>query len=314
MDISQAKDIVIGGKSVSQLYLQGRLIWERYRESDEWEAVNWGTPSSLMADGIWNHDGHTYYNDGIGVSYELVKNADGTKSWVKKIWNGRLTDTDQQYEIPVEWLMKAQTIWHIGSETYLSVPYIVEGQYRYFHGHLNKVTGQWETQVWNNLPNYYTMNGSAFYEAEDGQVYCILGGIDSVLDKQTNTWSSKSFSIRIPLGDDICKINGVSYYGEMNDWYAYSTADKDFHKVDIRDDAEAKEQGMNSRSWSVWSDGHTYYCNAGFPTSMVLDVATMTWKVKEWKGHEQLEGFYVWTDGEDTYYSEGRLNYRLVRK
>ena len=55
-----------------------------------------------------------------------------------------------------------------------------------------------------------------------------------------------------------------------------------------------------------------YYSNG--INQYVLNKATSTWSTKTWNGFTNLEGSYIWTDGDNIYYSDGSYQYVLNKE
>lgn len=65
-------------------------------------------------------------------------------------------------------------------------------------------------------------------------------------------------------------------------------------------------------AYNVWSDGdnNIYHSGTSSSYSYQLDLATYTWTAKTWSG-TYPRGEYIWTDGENIYYSRSTSHYKL---
>ena len=230
MDLTKATDITIGGKSVSQLYLGGRLVWKRNSVEYKWEKI--GTaPSSVRGYNLW-YDGTNFY-DSPGNARSVRYRMDN--------WSMIAEETT---DFPLG--MYALDVWTDGTNIYwgsgLSAQMIYDKTNREWRNIIIswiKVTGRHMWRLSDNVMmdseglNHYPYNityqswggnwpfqGLRNFSGEDvwafGNTICYSkGNIQYQLDKSTNTWNAKVWGGTPPTsGRFVFVHNGEAYWAD----------------------------------------------------------------------------------------------------
>jgi hypothetical protein len=178
--------------------------------------------------------------------------------------------------------------------------------------------------------------GSNYIWTDGTDIYYSYYGIHYVLNRETNTWKSKTWNgltdfngdyiwtdgKNIYLSDDSSKqyvLNGntwkakdwnsISFYGH-NVW----TDGTNIYLSEPNDQYVLKNGAWEAKTWKgfnpigqyIWTDGTNIYSsdsNNGVSTHYILDKTTSTWTSKTWKGLTNFWGGGVWSDGTNTYYA-----------
>ena len=176
---------------------------------------------------------------------------------------------------------KGDGIWTDGDNIYYS-----QNQYQYV---LDKQTSTWKPKVWKGLTifssNYIWTDGDNIYYSYVSMPY---RNESYVLNKQTSTWEVKEWEgiTENYTGKDIWTDGENIYLGqnfvlnkEESRWYV-----KEFGNTIQQFDG-----------YNIWSDGYNIY----------------TWIEKSWNGDFYPIGKFIWTDGDNIYYSQGATQFFL---
>lgn len=306
MDLTKATDITIGGKSVSQLYLGGRLVWERWRESDTWESMNWTGLTTYSGAYVWTDGTNIYYSKGSSGQYVLDKS---TKTWSEKTWNGTIDG-----DIPVRWVLGSlgNEIWSDGTDIYASSVYEhISGGVSYtipYTIRLDKSNSTWSAVSLIGFPSDKDFRGGNIWNVGN-DVYYSAGDTQYTFNKATLTWSVKTWSIGVPFyKSDLCIINKKTYLAYSGKWYVYDATDKQFHETTFSYDSGVSV--WNFIPQNVWTDGKRSYLSQGNIQYWLDD---KTWRVKTWSGLTNFVGNLIWSDGYNTYYSNGTTQKKLKK-
>ena len=184
--------------------------------------------------------------------------------------------------------------------------------------------------------NWPQMDGNNVWT--DGENVYYSGGLVSqyVLNKETLTWSSKSWSgLTSFSGSNIWTDGDNIYYSaseqyvldkatstwnpktwsgvtRFNGWHIWTDGENSYYSYhDYQYVLDKTTSTWNQKTWygvsapqcyEIWTDGENIYCSRG-STHYVLDKATSTWNPKTWYGLTTFTGSYIWTDGKNVYYS-----------
>ena len=174
---------------------------------------------------------------------------------------------------------------------------------------LNKSTNSWEVKTWNGdlkINGYYLWNdGETIYYSESPTK-------NYVLNKSTNEWEQKTW---IGL-EDLDDFRGNNIWSDGKDIYYSSHNGVNLVLDRSTDTWITTSWNENIDGDNMWSDGdNVYYSN--FQTTQqnyqyVLNKQTKTWEQKYWSGISYpklnwLNGFNVWTDGINIYYSGSNI-------
>ena len=137
-----------------------------------------------------------------------------------------------------------------------------------------------------------------------------------VLDKSTNTWTTKTWNGLSSFGGYRVWTDGTNIYWAGSDtWYVLNKSTSTWTKTTWEGAAfnsilvSAKYNTDNS----IWTDGENIYFSC-YGTQYVLDKSTNTWNKKTWTGLTEFYGSGVWTDGENIYYSWGSSTHYKLNK
>ena len=143
---------------------------------------------------------------------------------------------------------------------------------------LNKYTLRWEEKIWKLPEDLQAIDGSRIW-TDGGNIYLYrwvsqYNYTNYILDKSNDTWSEISISGMLNFGD---AVKGIWQDGK----YSYN---------------------------SFWHGGRNF--------NLRFDKDTLTWSAINWSPSTLNTNFssaYVWTDGENIYYSNGSEHYILQR-
>ena len=286
-------------------------VWDP--DADEWISKTWeGISVNISGNDVWSDGEKLYYSHGssqyifnapttfpksdfglTGVNLSVGVRSTYDNVWADKVWSG-ITDLRSFNGI---------YIWTDGTDTYYS-----NGSTHYV---LNKSTGVWETKTWNGL-RYF--NGFDIWT--DGEnVYYSLSNDQYVLDKETSTWTSKTWNgLRLFRGEDIWTDGENIYYSNVYDQYVLN---KETSTWSVKN-----WNGIYFMGNRVWSDGENVYYNFHGVNvydefedqDLVLNKATGRWETKTWNDLNDIDGRYIWNDGDNTYYSNDAEQYVLNKQ
>ena len=159
--------------------------------------------------------------------------------------------------------------------------------------------------TWSGLEN---LNGRYVWTANDN-VYYSNSSNQYILNKETNTWSSISWTIL----DTVITFNLSNVWTDNVNYYY--TAGTNTYKINFETfelEKISSSTGIsNFNADYVWTDGINTYYSSGFSNHYVLNKETFTWEAKTWNGnHANISGLYIVNFGEDIY-SLGGLGYML---
>ncbi len=268
---------------------------------------------------IWTDGTNTYYSGGSDDQFVWI---DG--DWVSKTWTG-LTDfegnniwtdgeniyyssDDKQYVLNGDkWEEKTwtapntlygQSIWTDGENIYYSSD---DKQYVLY------TSSGWYKKTWTGLTSFYSYDiwtdGNNIYYSNKEKQY--------VLNKTTSTWSTKTWTGLTSFYGEYIWTDGTYVY--YNNEYILEPGSSYWRKVTYK-------SSFTVGSWyyeCAWTDGDYIYFGHETtyrvrPTRTSSNfVSHMTWKEKTFEGSSSFDGSFIWTDGTDTYYSNGSYQYVL---
>lgn len=201
------------------------------KETSSWEQKTWNI-TSFRGDGIWTDGTNIYYSYG-STHYVLDKK---TLTWSAKTWNG-VTDFQASY------------IWTDGTNIYLANKVYNSG-WKYSSYVLNGDT--WEEKTWNitsmECGGLWT-DGTNIYYSYEGKHY--------VLNKETSSWSTKSWS-GFPSW-----AKGSSVWTDGTNIYLNESS-KDFVLMGNTWATKTWNGTSGFGVSSVWTDGTNIYCSKNY--------------------------------------------------
>ena len=230
---------------------------------------------------VWTDNEKIYYSNNTD---QYILNQE-TDTWESKVWYG-LTEFTGNY------------VWTDGENIYYS-----NNNEQYV---LNIETSTWEEKVWYGLTQF-----TSFSIWTDNQnIYYSNGYSQYVLNRETSTWEEKSWNLSLVYGDSIWTDGENIYFSWGDDQYILNQETNTWE--------EKIWHGLTDFSGSnIWTDGKTiYYSGLGDSgvvgeKQYVLNQKTDTWEQMIWIGYRPLKNF-LWSDGENIYYSEGINQYIIV--
>ena len=252
------------------------VLFNKLFNQNIWEGKEWyGDINHAYGLAIWT-DGINYYYSNSDLQFVLDK---ATSTWTTKTWNG-------YNEI------SSASIW------------ILNGDYYYSGGSGNQYvldisTSTWSPVTWNGYTDIY-----GFYIWSDGDnIYYSDENRQYVLNKTTNTWETKTWYglTRFTRGY-IWELDNNIYYSDYSMQYILNRTTDTWETMTWNITIGNPE--------NIWSDnnGNTYYSVGS--DQYVLDKTTMEWKPNNnWKGLDYFDGRYIWSDGDNIYYSDGDRDY-----
>ena len=255
------------------------VLMNKLFSRNTWESKTWyGDIDHAYGLVIWT-DGINYYYSNSELQFVLDK---ATSTWTTKTWNGY-------------------------NEIYAGNIWVLNGDYYYSGGTneqyvLDVSTSTWSPVTWNGYTDIYGYNiwsdGDNIYYSDENRQY--------VLNKTTNTWETKTwYGLTRFTADYIWKIDNNIYYSDGSRQYVLNRA---------TDTWETMTWNINiSSPANIWSDndGNIYYSVSS--DQYILDKTTMEWKPNNnWNGLDYFDGRYIWSDGDNIYYSDGDRDYILT--
>ncbi len=262
--------------------------------SRTWEVMTWNGLNEFDGSNVWNIGDSYYYSNGSD-QYVLDKN---TKTWNIMTWNGFNE-------------FKGYNIWTDGQQYYYS-----SGIYQYV---LDTETNTWNEMIWNGDLS----KPEGRYIWTDGENYYYSGRRDYCfkLDIDSHTWTSISFS-GLNNNNDLNQFNGLSIWSDgINTYYSISKWTKIFDSNTLTwTEIEFQfpiDENTTFNGRDIWSNGYEIYYSSysEFLGSYqyVLNIETQTWSEVTWSGDfVDLDADYIWTDGENYYYSNGSAQYVIT--
>ena len=166
-------------------------------------------------------------------------------------------------------------------------------------------SSDWNIMSWNGYTEfqgaYIWTDGTDFYYSYNNNQY--------VLNKSTNTWVAKTWNgYNQLLGDRVWTDGTNIYYSNgTNGQYVLNKATSTW---------SVKSWNYAISGNDIWECNGNIYCSAGLSSSKqyVLDKANGVWKSKTWNGDipSYFRGLYIWTDGDDIYYSDDVNHAQLI--
>lgn len=298
----------------------GRAIWvydannifysyqsNQYRlnlTNSTWNSYKWFGLTNFNGEYVWKLGTTVYYSAG-STQYQLNWS---TSQWTTKTWNG-LTN------------FYGAAIWTDGNYTYYS-----EGASQYYY---DTSYARWRSTTWTGLTSFSGINiwsdGENTYYSNNESAFGTIG--QYVLNKTNNTWSEKTWEGLTGLTGYYIWTDGITYY------YSYHSnqyqLNQAYHALSIAakvaesgsyNDLKDKPQGVEisdgvfgntwvGKTWNyqITSSGYIWTdgTNTYYSNGAIQKVlnASGEWENKTWTGLSNFDGKYVWTDGENVYYS-----------
>lgn len=166
--------------------------------------------------------------------------------------------------------------------------------------------GIWVPKTWNGLNNFY---GSSVWHDEYDNTY-ISGNVNGsfylshwVLDKNTDTWSSKAWT------NSSGGVESMSNFQASNMWtdgsYTYNSYNVSSGYRHFRLNVSTSNWDnagfvANMTGYNVWTDGDDVYYSSS-KQQLIFNKTAGTWSTKTWSGLTNFDGSAVWTDGTKFY-------------
>ena len=264
-------------------YCSNRYVFDVATNS--WLSVNITGISSFSSSYVWTDGVDTYYSSSTSGSYVFDRN---NLKWEKKEWTG-LTK------------ISGTSVWCDGTNVYYS-----SGSSQYV---LDNDKVNWSAVTWEGLESGYTIDGYNIWT--DGiNIYHTLSNKCYVLEKGTRTWQLKEWYGlgNISFSRIYVWFDGITcYYSDWNNLLYLNPANNTWYPVEFY-----KEDGTIFKIYGVnifHVNNNVYMSDSG--KNYLFDIATKTFKSFTWNGSFNPNKTYIWTDGEDYYYSYYSEQYKF---
>ena len=258
------------------------------KSTSTWARKTWSGLTNFTGDCVWT-DGENIYLSYNSDQYVLDKS---TSTWTSKVWSG-LTS------------FSGSNVWTDGENIYYSLDL---RQYV-----LDKSTSTWSRKTWIGLTNF---NGRYTWTDGENVYYSSGSSYHYVLDKATSTWSPKTWSGESYFSGDKIWTDGENiYYSYDSNQYVLNknilfSVNPVLKKGDIIS-FNSQEGDSTEILQNIYNEGKIYNIvhpniSATAPdvsSKCLLNKPTSTWSPKTWSGLTNFDSRYIWTDGENIYYS-----------
>lgn len=153
---------------------------------------------------------------------------------------------------------------------------------------------------------------SGDYVWTDGQdVYYSNSSTQLVLNQETFTWEEKTWI----FPDDVKVFSAIQIWTDgENIYYSSSSFDLVLDKETstwLKKEWKFIGEEIKLQGYRIWSCADYVFYSNGETSQYVLDKATDTWHSFAWSGFNNIFASGIWTDGENTYYSQSISQYVL---
>ena len=236
------------------------------KSTSTWNTKTWSGLSNFSGTNIWT-DGKDIYLSESAKQYVLDKS---TSTWNTKTWSG-LTSYDGQY------------IWTDGENIYYDYSYESK------HFVLDKSTSTWNTNTWNGFSG---INGNDIWTDGENIYYSFGSSTQFVLDKSTSTWDTKTWSGFSGFSGRAIWTDGENiYYSWYENQYMISNNIKKLYVSNNGKYVSVPVKKFIKENVPVPSDPLKY------------EIELDNWSVETWGSTLAPGGQYIWTDGENVYFS-----------
>lgn len=261
-------------ENISSTAVSKNIIYQAVFISNTWETVTWSGDFPYPDINDMFTDGVNFYLEYKSQIYLLN---------LETFTSEKVTFTN----LPENF--SARSVWSDGENTY----YSCDGK----HYILDVKTLTWEEIGISGL-NYI----DNFYIWSDGENTYYSQTSHFVFNKENLVWEEMIW-------------NGFTDFDGMQIWSdgenVYYSINSDQFKLNIETKTwEAVTWNMSVQGEFIHSFGNNVYCFFG-NDKYVLNRDTMAWEEKSFYGIEGIQGNFVWSDGENLYYSYYSLQYKL---
>lgn len=251
---------------------------EDYKLKHVFVPIEWKGLNAFYGDDVWS-DGVNIYCSSSSTSQYILNKSNMT--WETKRWSGSFA--------PV-----GANVWSDGINIFYS-----SGTTQYV---LNN--GTWEEKTWTYSPSagseIIQFQDKLYYLSGSGDFYVYNGSDFDYIDMTLVDWTVSISFIGSYLWTD-----GEKLY--------YSVRDKQYlMDLDSRQIVAMEWGDYEPKGYAIWSDGTNVYCDHPNP-SMHHKLVNGVWVETEWNGlYGDFRGDFIWTDGENIYFSENGTNYIIL--
>ena len=324
-------------------YSNGSSYFQLYLSGSNWYSKSWSGLDSLYGQYIWKDGTHTYYSNGT-KQYELTS----ASTWTEKTWNGLTSfngnniwtdgtniyysSSSTQYVLNSETSTWTEKTW-TGMTSFNGQYIWTDGENIYYSSSstqrvLDKETSTWSTKKWTGLTSFF---GNYIWSAGE-MIYYSHTSDQFVLNKSSSTWTKMVWNFAINYGSYIWTKDNTIYYssgsviGSNSTHYEFS---QKINTVEILatvastgsyNDLKNKPTIPAAQVQANWNETSTsskaYIQNKPTIQNIGIEDVTFTtaWAAKTWTNLTNFNSEYVWTDGENTYYSNGTIHKVLNKK
>jgi len=167
-------------------------------------------------------------------------------------------------------------------------------------------------KTFTNAPSSF----SASYIWTDGtDIFYSTGSTQLVYNKNTSTWSTKTWSGTTTIPERTGFVKNLWYYTSGTRRYNYYSGGSSYYQYYLNGSSwNSTAQQLSSMSGEyVWHDGNNVYYSAGTTHKYFDTNGSGWWDDKTWNGLSNFSGDEIWTDGTTIYCYHNKTHYVLNR-
>ena len=335
VDIQFSNKIWTDGENIYYSYNGAQYVLDK--ATSTWSAKTWTGLTIFNGQDVWTDGDNTYYS-----SYKQQWVLDkSTSTWSTKTWNNQpdgndfygsytWTDGDNVYysKSSSQYVLnKSTSTWSAKSWTGLTSFYNssiwTDGDNIYYSSNsnqyvLDKSTSTWSAKTWN-----ITINDGSCIWTDGTNIYYSAGNTHYVLNKSTGTWSTKTWTgLTSFYGSNLWTDGENVYYSSSSNNYVFDSVNENTNglvksdgTIDTNTYVQASDlsnyieksatEGLVMNDGSIDTSKHVHLQPTGY-SGLTGEV-----QAKTWNGYTPSGGQYIWTDGENIYYSQNNNQYVL---
>lgn len=255
-----------------------------YKQTSAWLDKTWNTPNNvklLYGRDIYTIDDNTYYTNSendTATPISLQLTSDNT--WINKSWGNSEISNGRE-------------VWKTKDNVYYY------GKYKFTY------SDDFNNKLWKGLNSF---TGKYIWKYDDNNIYYSENSVQYRLERKRYNWTSVTWTgYNKIIGNYIWKTKNNIYYSHENNQYRLDSNPPRWTAITWT--------GLtNFDGDHIWSDGENIYYT-GYTTSggdiitqnYKLDEQSLNWERIGWTGDGEYvrDGRYIWSAGENIYYSEG---------
>lgn len=290
-------------------YSYGSLHYKLNKSTSTWSEVTWTGLNTFNGDRIWSDGENTYFSSDT-AQYQLI---DDLSKYITKVdiankadkvasaTSGDLAGLDSNGNLTDSGIVANNVVQKSSTNGLLKNDGTIDtSKHISLQPTGSALSGSLSIMTWNGFS--YPNGSNIWTDGENIYFYDYVEMEHYVLNKATNTWSTKTWNETISNIACIWKDGDKVYYSEGTTHYELN-----------------KTAGTwSTKTWNglssfygqfIWTDGDNIYYS--YSSKYVLDKSTSTWSTKTWSGLTSFRGDNIWTDGDNIYYSDDSKQYIL---